>query len=160
MELPSILAVFLFIALAVISRGYVLSEWLKWAWKGREEQIASLMTARKPGNRLTDEQGRIQASILKKIPDAVRIKVEKAPFDKQALFIEEYFLRYRDTVSAYCFWLLFGIHYSYLKENKKQWLYWLTLGGLLIWAAVDLFRIPGMVAEYNRNMAVSILKKS
>ena len=42
MEIPSILAVFLLIALAVISRGYILSEWLKWAWKGREEQIASL----------------------------------------------------------------------------------------------------------------------
>ncbi|MBA7657908.1 hypothetical protein ES703_65851 [subsurface metagenome] len=158
MELPYILAVFLVIALAIIGRGYILSEWLKWARKGREKQIASVGTAKKPTSILTDGQGRIKASILEKIPDTVRIKVEKAPFDKQVLFIEDYFLRYRDIVSAYCFWLLFGIHYSYLEENKKQWLYWFTLGGLLIWAVVDLFRIPGMVAEYNRNLAVSILE--
>lgn len=158
MEIPYILAVFLFIALAIISRGYVLSEWLKWAWKGREEQIASLRTTSKQSSRLTDKQGRIKASILEKIPDTVRLEIEKASFKKQVSFIEEYFLRYRDIVSAYCFWLLFGIHYSYLEENKKQWLYWLTLGGLLIWAIVDLFKIPAMVAEYNRGLAISILE--
>jgi len=60
---------------------------------------------------------------------------------------------------AYVLWFALGWHYAYLKEWCLQVLYWLTLGGLLVWALVDLFRIPRMVRNYNSDIA-EYLKKS
>ena len=160
MEIPNVLAVFLILALAIISRGYILSEWMKWARKGRDKQIASANAALKqPAGELTDKQNRIQARVLQMMPDVVRVELKKFPSGKTAVFSEEYFRRSREVLSAYCFFVLFGIHYSYLEENRKQWYYWFTLGGLLIWAVVDIFRIPAMVAQYNRNLAAAILRE-
>jgi hypothetical protein len=38
-----------------------------------------------------------------------------------------------------------------------QILYWITFGGFLIWALIDLFRIPGLVESVNRDIAVQTL---
>lgn len=50
---------------------------------------------------------------------------------------------------AYIMWFLIGAHYAYLGKWGLQILYWITLGGLGLWALVDLFRIPGMVRDHN-----------
>lgn len=55
----------------------------------------------------------------------------------------------RDTPMAYIMWFLIGAHYAYLGKWGLQILYWITLGGLGLWALVDLFRIPGMVKDHN-----------
>lgn len=53
------------------------------------------------------------------------------------------------TGTAYLFWFLLGAHYAYLGKWGVQILYWLTLGGLGIWALIDLFKIPSKVDHYN-----------
>jgi hypothetical protein len=39
-----------------------------------------------------------------------------------------------------------------------QFLFWFTLGGLLVWWLVDAFRIPGLVRQYNEDVAVSLMR--
>ena len=54
----------------------------------------------------------------------------------------------RSVAGAHMCWVLFGTHYLYLGKFGLQLLYWVTLGGVAVWAIVDLFRIPGMVRRY------------
>lgn len=55
----------------------------------------------------------------------------------------------KSTGTAYLCWFFLGCHYAYLGKWGLQILYWLTLGGLGIWALVDLFLIPSKVAKHN-----------
>lgn len=57
--------------------------------------------------------------------------------------------RQKDTGISYLCWFFFGVHYFYLNKPLTNIIYWLTLGGLGIWAIVDLFRMSSMVREYN-----------
>ena len=68
---------------------------------------------------------------------------------------EYYYLQaqMKGTGMAYVCFALLGCHYAYLGRWGLQLLFWLTLGGLGIWAFVDLFRIPGMVNDHNWDIA-------
>ncbi len=55
----------------------------------------------------------------------------------------------REVGMTYLFWFLLGAHYAYLGKWGVQILFWITLGGLGLWALIDLFRISGMVERYN-----------
>lgn len=55
----------------------------------------------------------------------------------------------KTSTIAYVLWLVFGAHYLYFERPGVQLLYWVTCGGGGIWALIDLFRIPSMVAEWN-----------
>jgi|AntRauTorckE6833_2_1112554.scaffolds.fasta_scaffold88435_2 TM2 domain-containing membrane protein YozV len=55
----------------------------------------------------------------------------------------------KSTGTAYLFWFLLGAHYAYLGKWGIQILYWITLGGLGIWALIDLFTMSGKVNKYN-----------
>lgn len=59
---------------------------------------------------------------------------------------------------GYVCWFVLGIHYGYLGKWGWQIIYWLTFGGLGVWALIDLFRIPGMVNNYNRDFEIGELK--
>ena len=50
---------------------------------------------------------------------------------------------------AYLCWLCLGVHYLYFRKPWLQLLYWVTLGGLGVWALIDLFRIPEMTDVCN-----------
>jgi hypothetical protein len=50
---------------------------------------------------------------------------------------------------AYICWFIIGCHYAYLGKWGIQILFWVTLGGLGIWALIDLFTMPGKVARHN-----------
>lgn len=55
----------------------------------------------------------------------------------------------KSSGSAYLFWFLLGAHYAYLGRWGVQILYWITLGGIGIWAIADLFRMKRLVTDYN-----------
>ncbi|MDC1221438.1 TM2 domain-containing protein [Salibacteraceae bacterium] len=50
---------------------------------------------------------------------------------------------------AYLLWFLLGAHYAYLGRWGTQILYWITFGGLGVWALYDLFTMSGKVDRYN-----------
>lgn len=58
----------------------------------------------------------------------------------------------KSTGTAYLFWFFFGAHYAYLGSWGTQILYWITLGGLGIWALLDLFTMSGKVNTYNASI--------
>lgn len=51
--------------------------------------------------------------------------------------------------TAYLLWFFFGFHYGYLGKWGIQILYWVTLGGIGIWALIDLFTMSGKVDRHN-----------
>ena len=56
----------------------------------------------------------------------------------------------KSVETAYLFFFfLFGTHYAYLGKWGIQFLYWITLGGLGIWALIDFFTISEKVERHN-----------
>ena len=62
----------------------------------------------------------------------------------------------KSTGIAYLCWFFIGVHYAYLGRWGLQILYWITAGGLGIWALVDLFHIPTKVTNYNLEVSRQI----
>lgn len=60
----------------------------------------------------------------------------------------------KSTGIAYLCWFFLGCHYAYLGKWGLQILYWITLGGIGVWALIDLFHIPSKVS--NQNLAISM----
>lgn len=77
---------------------------------------------------------------------------------QQRVFIEEFERRKKSVGVSYLLWFLLGWHYAYLKKWGWLALYILTVGGVFIWAIIDLFRIPKIVEQYNNDLALEILR--
>jgi hypothetical protein len=58
----------------------------------------------------------------------------------------------KSTGTAILFWFLLGAHLAYLNKWGLQIIFWLTLGGLGVWALIELFLISGRVAKYNADI--------
>lgn len=88
----------------------------------------------------------------------IQKKFRELNSDQQRIFIDEFEKRKKSVGISYLLWFFMGWHYAYL--NKWGWLilYILTLGGFFIWAVIDLFRIPTLVARYNNDLALGILR--
>ncbi|MDV2989552.1 MAG: hypothetical protein P3T54_05330 [Dehalogenimonas sp.] len=96
---------------------------------------------------------------LDRIPTSKRVQIETMPIEKQVAFLDEYLWRTKNLPEAYLHWAFFGMHYTYLVRDDLQFRYWLTLGGLLVWAVIDLFRMPEMVMAYNLKLVDRVLKE-
>lgn len=92
------------------------------------------------------------------VPAGVREQLAALPRPTQEAFHEAYRRRARSTATAYAICLLVGGQYGYVGRWGLQILFWLTLGGLLVWWTVDLFRIPAMVRRYNELVAQELLR--
>lgn len=62
----------------------------------------------------------------------------------------------KSTGTAYACWFFLGCHYAYLGKWGVQILYWITLGGVGIWAIIDLFRMGSLVDGHNAIIAQQI----
>lgn len=66
--------------------------------------------------------------------------------------------RIKSTGMAYVMWFFLGAHYAYLGRWGIQLLYWFTLGGIGVWAFIDLFTMSGKVNAYNAPLFLEIQK--
>jgi len=105
-----------------------------------------------------EQQNLIPPSIADNLPAMVKNELVKLSAQKQEEFIEEYKRKAKPTGIAYLFWLILGCHYLYFQKWEIQLFFWLTSGGLFIWWVVDLFRIPGLIRDYNKDVAVDVLR--
>src|ERR1700675_4031349 len=96
----------------------------------------------------------IPRSIFNDLPSLVRAQVAKLPEDLQAAFLEEYRRKAKSSGVATLLWLCLGWHYAYLGKWGTQFLFWITLGGIFVWWCVDLFRVRGMVRDYNKDIGL------
>lgn len=56
----------------------------------------------------------------------------------------------KTTGNAYLFWFFLGAHYAYLGRWGVQLLYWFTLGGIGVWAIIDLFTMRSKIDKHNQ----------
>lgn len=66
--------------------------------------------------------------------------------------------RKRSLLKTYLFWCI-GCHYFYLGKPRRNAAYLLTLGGLGIWAILDLYRIPYLVDNANAVLADEVYRQ-
>jgi hypothetical protein len=87
------------------------------------------------------------------LPPAVEAGKAKLAPEMQSAFVRDFGLRRKSLLVAYITWLLLGWHYLYLGKIGLQFAFWFTGGGLLVWWLIDLFRMPGVVARRNEDVA-------
>jgi len=101
----------------------------------------------------------IPKRIFNQLTPLVQQQLLKLSPDLQHQFLEEYRRKSKSVFLAYLFFFLFGLHYAYLNKWGTQILYWLTFAGLIIWGIIDLFRMPSLVRNYNREKALEIIQQ-
>ncbi len=100
----------------------------------------------------------VQPSMLDNLPAMVRNELANYSAQKQEEFVEEYKRKSKSTGTAYVLWFFLGWHYVYLRNWGIQLLYWATAAGLFLWAIADLFRLPKLVRDYNKDVAMEVLR--
>lgn len=119
----------------------------KLLWKSEshtEEVILPLSTV--PGGRLAE------------FPPVVKTALLQLDEVAQHDFIAEHTRQRKRLGVAYLLWFFLGWHYAYNGKWGVQFLYWFTAAGLGIWAFIDLFRLPGIVTNTNKDLSIAIMR--
>lgn len=101
----------------------------------------------------------IPSSIADNLPSMVKNELSRLSAQKQEEFVEEYTRKSKSVGLGYLFLIvIFASHYGYLKKWGLQIVFWLTGGGFVIWWFIDLFRIGGLVKNYNKDVATDVMR--
>lgn len=101
----------------------------------------------------------ISSSISDDLPAMVRNELATLSAQRQQEFVEEYNRKKKSLGIAYLFLIIvFALHYGYLRKWGLQFLFWFTLGGFGIWWIIDLFRLPGLIKDYNMDIANEVMR--
>lgn len=101
----------------------------------------------------------IENSIADTLPAMVKTELAQMPQDKQAAFVEEYKRKKKSVGLAYFFLLIcLGMPYGYLGKWGLQIVYWLTGGGFIIWMIILIFKLPKLVQDYNKDVALEVMR--
>ncbi len=101
----------------------------------------------------------ISASIADCLPSMVKNELAKLSAQKQEEFVEEYKRKAKSVGIAYLFLIvILAMHYGYLRKWGLQIVFWLTGGGFFIWWLIDLFRLAGLVKNYNKDIATDTMR--
>ena len=101
----------------------------------------------------------ISSSVAGNLPSMVKNELAKMPAQKQQEFVEEFERKSKSLGLAYLFLLiLFWAHYGYMGKWGLQIVFWFTGGGFLIWWFIDLFRLPGLMKNYNQDIATDTMR--
>jgi TM2 domain-containing membrane protein YozV len=92
------------------------------------------------------------------ISAGVRTHLEELPQNKIDAFAADYERQAKKLPIAYILSLLLGAHYAYIGKWGMFILFWLTAGGCGIWFIIDLFRMSGIVNDYNQELAYKIIR--
>ena len=76
--------------------------------------------------------------------------------------LPRYESRKKSKLVAYLTWFFFGVYYFYLGKPIANLLLWISFPFLIgiVWWFVDLFRIPGIVDEYNDKLLMSLIAEA
>ena len=102
----------------------------------------------------------IPPSVSANLPTMVRRQIEQLSAERQEEFVEEYRRKSKNTAVAYLLWFVLSLHYAYLGRIGMTVLLWVALFFVvgIFWWLIDIFRIPGMIRNYNSEAAVDILR--
>lgn len=91
------------------------------------------------------------------IPGNVKSAFSGLSKAEQKQFRKEFSKRSKGLGTAYLAWLLLGWHYLYLGRVGMQFAFWITGGFLLVGWVFDFFRLPGMIARHNEDVARQLM---
>jgi hypothetical protein len=102
----------------------------------------------------------ISSSISDDLPAMVRNELATLSAQRQQEFVEEYNRKKKSLALAYFLMLPFCLclYYGYLHKWGLQFLFWVTGAGLGIWWVIDLFRLPGLIKDYNMDIANEVMR--
>ncbi|HAF29657.1 MAG TPA: hypothetical protein DCG75_11485 [Bacteroidales bacterium] len=101
----------------------------------------------------------ISSSISDNLPAMVKNELATLSAQKQQEFVEEYKRKQKSVGVAYLLLIVvLAMHYGYIRKWGLQFVFWFTGGGLLIWWFIDLFRLPGMIRDYNMDVATDVMR--
>lgn len=101
----------------------------------------------------------IEKTIADNLPAMVKNELKSFSAQKQEEFVEEYKRKSKSIGIGYLLLILvFGLHYGYCNKWGLQVVYWLTMAGLGWWFIIDLFRIPSIVKNYNKDIATEVMR--
>src|SRR3954465_3818418 len=80
------------------------------------------------------------ARTLRALPPSVQHVVARMDPEAQAALFDEFTAKRKRTSVGYLLWLV-GFHYLYYSRVGLFFAYWLTWGGLGLWALADIFRM-------------------
>jgi hypothetical protein len=132
---------------------------------GQESSVFRKPTA-PPRDRVTQRRGPeargdralvIPVRVASSLSRTVREQLAYLTPDQQRAFLWRYRAQAKSQLVALAF-LPLGWHYLYLRKRGLQVLFWLTLGGLAAWWVLDFFRIRGLVRDYNRRVAMHVMR--
>jgi hypothetical protein len=132
---------------------------------GQESSVFRKPTA-PPPDRVTQRRGPeargdralvIPARVASSLSRTVREQLANLTPDQQRAFLWRYRAQAKSQLVALAF-LPLGWHYLYLRKRGLQVLFWLTLGGLAAWWVLDFFRIHKLVRDYNRRVAMHVMR--
>jgi TM2 domain-containing membrane protein YozV len=99
----------------------------------------------------------IPLSILKQLPDSLLRKIGAMDDAVRLDFVEEFRKRRKSLGLAFVL-LGAGFHRVYLGQIWLTLLFLATFGGFFAWWIIDLLRLPGIVKEKNRSIAIGVLR--
>lgn len=91
------------------------------------------------------------------LPLMIISQVKNLSHAQQTFFLNQYESKRKSKFLAYLLWFFVGLHYVYVGKWGMQFLFWFTAGGFGIWWFIDLFRMSGIIANKNNDIAVEIL---
>jgi len=102
----------------------------------------------------------IPNSIRRQLPEAVIRKLSTMDELTQEAFVAEFRKKRKSTfIASWLMLLIPCFHYFYLGKVWLNLIFWGTMGGFGLWWLVDVFRLGGMVREYNKTVAIGVLKE-
>lgn len=104
----------------------------------------------------------VSADVATRISPLVLAGLADRSDQRRVYFMDEFRRKSKSLFVAYITSLLF-LHYLYLGRPATTAIMWgvsiLTLGFFgVVWWFIDLFRMPGMVKNYNQTLSLSILQ--
>jgi hypothetical protein len=119
------------------------------AFHGKHEQ---------PGIRREQGMARVPEAVRRMVPAMVADELDTLSDAQQSAWLEEFERRAKKPALAYVCLVLCGVHYAYFGRWVLQLLFWGTLGGFFLWWIADIFRVPGLIRDANRDVAVAVLR--
>lgn len=123
-----------------------------------ENQLQTLEETNHHQKNETEKKLYISNSLADSLPAMVKNELKNLSAQKQEEFVEEYRRKQKSVGMAYLCFLLLGLHYGYTGKWGLQLVFWFTGGGFLIWWFIDIFRIPGIISNYNKDTATDVMR--
>jgi hypothetical protein len=100
----------------------------------------------------------LHAGFARQLHPKVLYDLGKIGFEDQLRFQELYLSKKKSLNLAFICLLFFpGTHYAFMGKWQTQLLFWLTLGGGLVWWVIDFCRLKNILNESNFHVQQKIL---